>query len=300
MIKLDKYLVSNGNTAHLHEIQDLRDVERWSRHWESRPGFDRLDTIRGTEAEMDKLVSVLTSIDRKTSDLIENPALEEFELVVRDPIPSMQMTVVRFKKTILQGASFVENGKGGAYAEYIPCVDAFISFNNAEQVDLVVTMLSFHMYDGNGRVRVTGTGQQISWMNPAFPLSIDAANRNKEFMEILRDIKLVYLGIQNAMYDKPVVFTQVSERPCCTQTGQPGKGSKRRNARVVKTIRLVPEELRKYAEPHKHMTCPCWGVIGHWRTCKSGKQIWIAPYKKGKERKNPSAYCPKDYVMEDK
>lgn len=43
------------------------------------------------------------------------------------------------------------------------------------------------------------------------------------------------------------------------------------------------------------MTCPCWGVIGHWRTYRSGKQVWIAPYRKGRKRNDASAYEPKDY-----
>ena len=297
MIKLDKYIFRTGAMG---QFVDLRDAERWFRHWETHPGFEKLDTIRGTEAEMDKLVSVLSSTDRKTSDLLENPALEEFELVVRDPIPSMAMTVVRFKKSVLPKKPFVENGKDGAYAEYIPYVDAFISFRDKENVDLVLSLFSFHMYDGDGIELVTGTAQRISWMNEDFPLGFEAAQRDKEFNETLRDIKLIYLAIENAMNDKPVVFTMVSEHPRRTQKNSEGNHRKRRSVKVVKTIRLVPEELQKYAEPHRHMTCPCWGVIGHWRTYKSGKQVWIAPYKKGKERGNPSAYCPKDYVLEDK
>ena len=47
------------------------------------------------------------------------------------------------------------------------------------------------------------------------------------------------------------------------------------------------------------MTCPCWGVIGHWRTYKTGKQVWIAPYRKGKERKTSSAYSPKEYALKE-
>lgn len=70
-------------------------VRQWCRHWESRPGFDRLDTIRVTEPEADKFVDPLREMKMDSVTLMEQPALREFELVVRDSIPSMNMTVVR-------------------------------------------------------------------------------------------------------------------------------------------------------------------------------------------------------------
>ena len=33
-----------------------------------------------------------------------------------------------------------------------------------------------------------------------------------------------------------------------------------------------------------NIQCECWGVRGHYRTYKSGKQVWINAYKKGKKR----------------
>lgn len=43
--------------------------------------------------------------------------------------------------------------------------------------------------------------------------------------------------------------------------------------------------LNRIGETH---VLPVLGVIGHMRTYKSEKQIWIAPYRKGKERNNPA------------
>ena len=45
--------------------------------------------------------------------------------------------------------------------------------------------------------------------------------------------------------------------------------------------------------------CLCWGVRGHVRHYKSGKTIFINPYRKGKERKNPNAYTPKTYEKKE-
>ena len=40
-----------------------------------------------------------------------------------------------------------------------------------------------------------------------------------------------------------------------------------------------------------NIQCECWGVRGHYRTYKSGKQVWINAYKKGKKRQEME---PKD------
>ena len=72
---------------------------------------------------------------------------------------------------------------------------------------------------------------------------------------------------------------------------------RKRIVKTVKTFRLNPIEYNNYVGKHKVITCPSWGVMGHTRTLKSGKQIWIKPYRKGKERNNPDAYSPKQYDL---
>lgn len=48
--------------------------------------------------------------------------------------------------------------------------------------------------------------------------------------------------------------------------------------------------------PHEY-TCPVWEVRGHVRHYRSGKTVYIAPYRKGKERDNPTAPTGKEYVL---
>lgn len=38
----------------------------------------------------------------------------------------------------------------------------------------------------------------------------------------------------------------------------------------------------------REITCPAWTVRGHVRHYRSGKTVYIAPYRKGKERDNPT------------
>ena len=102
------------------------------------------------------------------------------------------------------------------------------------------------------------------------------------------------------MYNKPEIFVEPSAHPVVG--GGSGKLSAKhtkRKARIVKKIYLNKEQLKIYSAPHRHMTCPCWGVIGHWRNYKSGKRVWIEPYRKGKKRDDPKAYRAKEYVYEE-
>jgi len=77
-----------------------------------------------------------------------------------------------------------------------------------------------------------------------------------------------------------------------------------KTARVVKVVREItllsenikPEETTSY-EPKRTIDLDCWGVTGHWRVYKTGKRVWIAPYRKGKERHNNSTYSAKEYQI---
>lgn len=47
----------------------------------------------------------------------------------------------------------------------------------------------------------------------------------------------------------------------------------------------------------REITCPVWEVRGHMRHYKSGKTVYVAPYRKGKERDSASAVSGKEYVL---
>ena len=106
--------------------------------------------------------------------------------------------------------------------------------------------------------------------------------------------------IQRVLYERPTVFVQSTQREI--DMGVKIKKTKKQTLRkrVVKTIRVLQlnqPEYNTYLGKHRVITCPSWGVMGHTRTLKSGKQIWIKPYRKGKERNNPDVYSPKQYDL---
>ena len=59
-----------------------------------------------------------------------------------------------------------------------------------------------------------------------------------------------------------------------------------RDTKVQRVIRFNNNHVpgnQGYVRTH-NITCPCWGVMGHYRTYSNGKQVWIHPYLKGKFR----------------
>lgn len=76
--------------------------------------------------------------------------------------------------------------------------------------------------------------------------------------------------------------------------------SKHNTKSIIKliTIKRVGVQHKTDGETGKHnMTCPAWGVRGHYRTYKSGKKVWIEPYSKGKDRGNIEKYKGKNYKL---
>ena len=57
----------------------------------------------------------------------------------------------------------------------------------------------------------------------------------------------------------------------------------------------TPEAVQERAI--REITCPVWTVRGHMRHYKSGKTVYVAPYRKGKERDTAAAVSGKEYVL---
>lgn len=77
------------------------------------------------------------------------------------------------------------------------------------------------------------------------------------------------------------------------------KGNKKRREVELRNIYMIRGGLSiKNVIPSKHLTCPCWGVRGHYRHLSNGKIIFIKPYRKGRLRNKPEAQVNKDYVKQ--
>ena len=108
-----------------------------------------------------------------------------------------------------------------------------------------------------------------------------------------------YINLYLIFTNKPELMTlrtrSVAVVPVDGEKIQHNKKNKRNKVKIVKYIDINTDDIRSSGGKH-NITCPSWGVVGHWRTYKkTGKKIWIAPYKKGKQRDNMDMYKPKDY-----
>ena len=271
---------------------DRAQTDEWCRKWESMR-FDRLDSIRILNDEFDHLVDPLGTMEEKSAELVEHPALAEFELTISMPVPSVMKNVIRYRKTVLPRTPNRIEGKDGFHIELTPVIDMYMSFFDKDMVDSVSTISIARFYDKDGRQIGTGTTDREFWRRRDRDLSFTIMQDQQRYHEHMRDMRLIYIGIQRAMYNKPEVFIESTGRRIMSGSGSGGR--RRNKVRVVRTIRMDGGELRRYSSPQRHMSCPCWGVAGHWRRYKSGKEIWIEPYRKGKHRDDPEKYRPKDY-----
>lgn len=263
-------------------------------------GFRRLDSVRLTEPEAEKLCGILQKNQQAGSELLERPALPEFELVVTAPIPSLRRTTVWFKKSVLPAVPFVKEGEDVCLTKFIPCIDAYVSFNSQRELDTYMTLFAVRVYDGSGKcVDDTSTSLLAHGFRPESGIAYGNGFIDHNVSEVLSYIRLLYLAVQKAMYDKPAVFVESATSRLPSGGGNTVSAKNGKNkVRAVKVVRINSGELASYTKGKKTMHCPCWGVVGHFRTLKTGREIWIKPYRKGKERNNPAAYVPKEYQME--
>lgn len=266
------------------------------RLWKNKFKSGKLDQIFASEEELNRMTADLEQIPLGLKKYLENPALPEFELVIRDTVLSADVTVVRYRKTLLPEQESTVFERDGGYTDVVPKVDAYVSFTNSAEFDFVMTIYSVDFVDADGYCISTVGGQETLRVNYGFKSKLKTADT---FDEACKFINLVYLGIQKAMYEKPEVFYESKNTFRPKSTAGETKYREKRKARVVKQIRINTDKLKKCMVSNRHMQCPCWGVAGHWRKYRNGKQVWIQPYRKGKERNNPKAYSPKEYVMED-
>jgi len=264
----------------------------WSEVWKKPCGWENLDRIVVDEDEADALVGQLEGMPYEGSELVMNPALPEFTCIVRKE-GRQEETLVAFKKTILppEGPSY-EQGGTKAYSRH--AIDAYVHINNGgSHADEIISIGQFIF--SKGGEKVTSTYSHIVWTRYDNPMLADG-QANAEFS---RNVKLLYMAVQKALYDRPSVFVTVQGRPAVRHEGR-GKGRKKeglRKVKAVRVIRLSKEEMTKYCAESRKMNCPSWGVIGHWRNYKSGRRVWIHPYRKGRERNNPGQYAAKEYEI---
>lgn len=104
----------------------------------------------------------------------------------------------------------------------------------------------------------------------------------------------VYIGINTFMLNYKDIAFDVERKVAQTQSEQ-----KRHHKHGKSSVRLfkcytLKRAWRGEVRKHTEITCPAWGVRGHYRHYKNGKVIFIDSFVKGKERAN---YQGKEYNL---
>lgn len=258
--------------------------------------FLQYDTIEMPEFEIENLFKgrsndeLLKELDVK---YIYEPSLQEFTLKILD-VDGSQKGRVLFKKTCMP----------------IPFEESDLVLKNALYVfmyDYLNDEPSYKMIIGYGFSKnylenhATFSYEIPIGINEFILFSLDGAEL--EYSVDRKKMKFLYMLLQEVFYNRPTVFIETARReiPIGVKIKKTKKQIlKKRVVKVVKVLQLNSTDYGEYLGKRRVITCPSWGVIGHIRTLKSGKQIWIKPYRKGKERNNPKIYSAKQYELEKK
>ena len=147
--------------------------------------------------------------------------------------------------------------------------------------------------------RVNTSTQFVSWRNDDPFTRRLLSDEGMHFMEFSREAKAIFMAVQMLSLERPEVMVRETVREERQETvKQKGRYKKVRKTSMVRVIRLTEAAVESLGPRGHHViTCPNWGVAGHWRHYKSGKAVWVKPYRKGRERRNPEAYQPKEYAL---
>ena len=288
-MQLDKCLMFDDSQTYSRD--DPR-IDEWCRIWSKPVNRSLFDTVKLTDRECSDMLPQIETMKYGGSDLMLKPALEEFVLHMTGS-DGIGDNYILFRKTILKDTQ-IKQGEN-AVMKLTPILDAYFFFGNNDVADAVVSMGVFKVEHENGKT-TTGTYQRPMWVKERDLL------QDEYLTEYFRYSKMEYILIQKALYERPEVFTETGKQMVIDTkpTGKKKKGKgRRRIVKAVKVLRVSQDEFADYTRVHREMSCPCWGVIGHWRNYKSGKRVWISPYRKGKQRHDPAAYSSKEYKMEE-
>jgi len=261
-----------------------------SRNWKN------LDRIELTLEELNLLIANLASMSYSGPDLLKNPALPEFSLVIcASHQPLALRNVVSFRKTVIRQKEFTQS-KERLNISSVPILDAFFYPDHQLKVPDATFSIGCSVLELDGEVSEINYSSVLIKPYPSYEMMTDE-EMTLELHERAWKSKLLYLAIQCALLNRPTVFS-ISTEETVVKTPRKHGGKSRRKVKAIRVLRINPNSLCSGPQKPRKISCPCWGVVGHYRTMKSSKQVWVNPYRKGKHRDNPDAYTAKQYVIQ--
>ena len=273
------------------------------RYWNRWKGlgekWNDLDRIMLTEPQAIAMVEEVVETEYFSSSTLKQPSIPEFTVVISEP-GRLENTYICFRRTLMIAQDFISPFAEGAESSIVPFIDAYCYVNNkGTMCNYVITLIATTIKNTETGDALSCSGQTITYHNDG-PDTEQMLSDVEYFNEFARAIKALYMAVQRISVQRPevLVHTGTEEIERDVTIKHKGRYKQVRKTKMIKMIRISDEvPARQNPQGHHKITCPCWGVAGHMRTYKTGKQVWIKPYRKGKQRHNPAAYVPKEYQL---
>ena len=273
------------------------------RYWNRWKGlgekWNDLDRIMLTEPQAIAMVEEVVETEYFSSSTLKQPSIPEFTVVISEP-GKLENTYICFRRTLMIAQDFISPFAEGAESSIVPFIDAYCYVNNkGTMCNYVITLIATTIKNTETGDALSCSGQTITYHNDG-PDTEQMLSDVEYFNEFARSIKALYMAVQRISVQRPevLVHTGTEEIERDVTIKHKGRYKQVRKTKMIKMIRISDEvPARQNPQGHHKITCPCWGVAGHMRTYKTGKQVWIKPYRKGKQRHNPAAYVPKEYQL---
>lgn len=272
-------------------------IDRCWDAWEQRNReWRRFDRVNFTEKQDEDAADKLMDSTWFSSETLERPSIPEFTAIISDDKP--ENTYVCFRRTLMRQDDFLDTLDERWTRTITPVIDAHVYLNNQGALCNMVVTISKTVLESEDGKRMTSTSQFVTYAHDD-PLTKHYMGSDPQFfMEFMRSIKCLYLAVQMMSTERPeVMAAEIVREEYSGTVKEKGRYKSVLRAHMDKVIRISDDAFTDTPKSHHTMTCPCWGVAGHMRTYKSGKQVWIKPYRKGKQRNNPEAYQPKEYEI---
>lgn len=272
-------------------------VKPWLKKWRNWV-FDAKDLVALNSDECAYIEQMFIDDDSSSVDLLINPSLQEFDfnLVDEDGVAFMN---VKYRETALTDYVYcVRAKKNRGPIRSKPFIDAYITMCGENmKAKLVVALHDCKFYTPDSELETEGVVHQLLYSDKETAERCLNDEEYKGCLGLMINLaKNIYMSVQHVFITRPVSFIETTEsHPMHWEHKKAAEPYRR--VRYVRKITLNKSPYVTECNEHYKMQCPCWGVVGHWREYKSGKRIWIKPYKKGKQRNNPSAYSPKEYQI---
>lgn len=265
-----------------------------------------LDRVVLTEDQCNILIGKLFDED-EPSRLLANPSIQEFLLQIEPMEEDKELVGIEeiafMKSAIKTGSIEVPDTP----LVYLPLIDAHIKLRGSFVCNHIVTLCQAARTKADGKEVLPSTTQFILYeCQDAYTKKVreelDRINKETE-IAFERWIKFLYQAVQLMSIQRPEILAKTESLRVSRHAEKSIKGAKRQinKTKCVKIIRPASDDpIFTSTTAKRKITCPCWGVAGHYRNYKkSGKKIWIKPYRKGEKRYDPADYRPKEYVFQD-